>query len=159
MGIISANRFLFFQMVIYLLVLTCCSCKKEPAENNQIKPPVRSYDVTARADKKGTNTNSDGTAELKGIYNEGTKILTYRLVYDKIKPEQISLRNGPKGSKGTLITEIYNNTGIIVPLPLTGSITLTPLQERNLLKGLWFVAVNSVEKSPEISGALTLKQK
>jgi len=142
----------------FLWMITVFGCKKEIEANQKIKPPVRSYAVTARIDKKGANTDSEGTAVLKGTYSEETKLLSYRLEYEKIKPEQITLRSGAKGSKGTLIKELYVNSGTSEPKPLTGSLNLTPLEERNLLKGFWFVTVNTVAKTPEISGILTLKQ-
>lgn len=141
-----------------LWMITAFSCKKEIEANQKIKPPVRSYTVTARIDKKGANTDSEGTAVLKGTYSEETNLLTYRLEYEKIIPEQITLRSGPKGSKGILVKELYVNSGTSKPGPLTGSLSLTPLEERNLLKGYWFATVNTLAKSPEISGVLTLKQ-
>lgn len=150
---------IFFRTGIIVGLIGCFwACKKMPVADQKIKPPVRSYLVVARIDKKGTNTNSEGLATLKGKYNEGTKLLSYELTYEKLIPEEISLRNGTKGSKGTLTAVLYKNSGVIVPLPLSGTFTLTPLQERNLLKGLWFVAINTLAKSPEISGVLTLKQ-
>ncbi|PIH04452.1 hypothetical protein CS542_00910 [Pedobacter sp. IW39] len=41
---------------------------------------------------------------------------------------------------------------------ITGRLNLNPLQERNLLKGLWFVAMNTVSDAPDISGYLTLSK-
>ncbi|NQX42154.1 hypothetical protein HQN84_25095 [Pedobacter steynii] len=145
-------------MGLFSLFFCLWACKKVPVADQKIKPPVRSYVVTARIDKKGTNTNSEGTAVLKGAYDEGTKLLSYKLEYKDLVPEEISLRNGTKGSKGTLTAVLYKKSGATVPLPLSGTLTLSPLQERNLLKGLWFVAINTLAKSPEISGILTLKQ-
>jgi hypothetical protein len=149
---------IFLRMGFFFLFFFLWGFKKPPVAYNKIKPPVRSYVVTARIDKKGTNSNSEGTAVLKGVYDEGTKLLSYKLEYKDLVPEEISLRNGTKGSKGTLTAVLYKNSGATVPLPLSGTLTLSPLQERNLLKGLWFVAINTLAKSPEISGILTLKQ-
>jgi len=149
---------IFLRMGLFSLFFCLWACKKVAVADQKIKPPVRSYVVTARIDKKGTNTNSEGTAVLKGAYDEGTKLLSYKLEYKDLVPEEISLRNGTKGSKGTLTAVLYKNSGVVVPLPLSGTLTLSPLQERNLLKGLWFVAINTLAKSPEISGILTLKQ-
>jgi len=129
------------------------------ADEAKVKPPVRTYVVTARIDKKGTNSNSEGTAVLKGSYNEETKVLGYTLEYKDVYPQLITLRSGAKGSLGSFVKELFSKdkehqNG----KPIAGSMTLSPLQERNLLKGQWFVAVNTLILSPEISGVLTLKQ-
>lgn len=158
MGDIKGLWFLFLKIGIVGVLLLASACKKDVPGSQKIKPPVRSYVVTARIDKKGTNTDSEGKAVLKGGYDEGTKLLKYSLEYEDIVPDQISLRNGVKGSKGTLIQEIYHSPGTGKPEPLSGAIVLTPLQERNLLRGYWFVAINTLERSPDISGVLTLKQ-
>ncbi|WP_348621578.1 CHRD domain-containing protein [Pedobacter lusitanus] len=136
------------------------SCKKNSStEETRINPPVRAYIITARIDKKGTNTNAEGTGVLKGTYDEGSKQLSYTLTIENIAPTLITLRSGIKGSAGELVKEIYKGKGDIPAKGITGGLTLTPLQERNLLKGLWFVAMNTVSVSPDISGVLTLKQK
>lgn len=159
MSYCTAKRFVPGIMVF--LTLFCFACKKNTAiDEAKIKPPVRTYIVTARIDKKGTNSNSEGTAVLKGTYNEESKVLGYTIEYQDIVPLLITLRSGAKGSFGTLVKELYNNTGEPhTSKPVEGSMTLNPLQERNLLKGHWFVAVNTLTMSPEISGVLTLKQK
>lgn len=151
----------FVPGIIVLLTLFCFACKKNTAmEEAKIKPPVRTYIVTARIDKKGTNSNSEGTAVLKGNYNEESKILSYTLEYQDIVPLLITLRSGSKGSFGTFVKELYSQAGESqTGKPIGGSMTLNPLQERNLLKGHWFVAVNTLAMSPEISGVLTFKQK
>lgn len=137
------------------------ACKKtEGTEDTRIKPPIRSYVITARVDKKGTNSNSEGTAVLKGTYDEGTKALNYTVEYKDIVPQLITLRSGAKGSVGTLIQELYKGTNEkAAAMPIKGGFVLTSLQERNLLKGQWFVAVSTLTLNPEISGFITLKQK
>ena len=147
-------------MILILMVVLKMSCKKESSTGEtKINPPVKSYIITARIDKKGTNTNAEGTGILKGTYDEGTKQLTYTLNFEKIAPTIITLRSGFKGSVGELVKEIYKSNGQISALEITGRLSLNPLQERNLLKGLWFVAMNTVSDTPDISGGLTLKQK
>lgn len=142
-----------------LLFMVACQKKEGLVEDAKVKPPVRAYVVTARIDKKGTNSNSEGTAVLKGNYDEGTKVLNYSVEFKNIDPVLITLRSGAKGSVGSLITEIYKKTtGKVASSVIKGGLTLTSLQERNLLKGRWFVAVNTVVMSPEISGMVTLKQ-
>lgn len=149
-------EFTCFKIGVLWVMMTVSACKKEVPGSQKIKPPVRSYVVTARIDKKGTNTDSEGKAVLKGSYDEGTKVLKYKLEYEDIVPEEITLRTGVKGSKGTLIRLIYQEPG--TGAALLGEIALTPLQERNLLKGYWFVSINTQMRSPDISGVLTLKQ-
>jgi hypothetical protein len=145
---------LFIVAVLFLLG----ACKKEQSiESAKVRPPVRVYIVTARADKKGTNSNSAGTAVLKGQYDEETKVLSYSIEYSSIEPRLISLRYGPKGSVGAFIRDLYNSSKGSLTV-IKGDFELTPLQERNLLKGLLFVAVNTATMSPEISGVLTYKQ-
>jgi hypothetical protein len=148
----------FVGLATGVVLLFLGACKKEmSSESAKVKPPVRTYLVTARADKKGTNSNSVGTAVLKGQYNEETKVLSYSIEYSDIEPLIMTLRYGPKGSAGTFVKELYNiHSGKLTIVK--GGFELTPLQERNLLKGLWFVAVSTATLSPEISGVLTFKQ-
>jgi len=146
--------------VLFLIVFVLLSCKKNsPIEETRINPPVRVYIITARIDKKGTNTNAEGTGILNGLYDEGSNQLSYTLSFKNIAPSLITIRSGIKGSAGELVKEIYKSKGQVSALEITGGFTLTSLQERNLLKGLWFVAMNTVSASPDISGVLTLKQK
>lgn len=148
----------FVPQLVALLILCCFACKKNTVmEEARIKPPVREYIVTARIDKKGTNSNSEGTAVLKGTYNEESKSLSYSLEYKDIIPQLITLRSGAKGSAGSFIKELYNRE--TANELIAGALMLSPLQERNLLKGQWFVAINTTIMNPEISGVLTLKQK
>ncbi len=148
------------QIITVLILFNLWSCKKVVATDEaKIKAPVRVYVVTARIDKKGTNSNSEGTAVLKGTYDEDTKKISYSIEYSNITPQLIALKSGSKGSVGTLVRELYKkNNEEQTPVAVTGSFLLNPLQERNLLKGLWFVVVNTAGMTPEISGVLTLKQ-
>ena len=158
----NKNKRLVRAVSLVLMLFIMFSCRKDTViqDEAKIKPPVRAYIVTARIDKKGTNTSSEGTAVLKGSYDEGTKELQYFLEYDNCVPEMITLRSGPKGSAGSLVKEIYKKGTETAPAePLKGTLKLSPLQERNLLKGQWFVAVSTILMSPEISGILTLKQR
>ena len=145
-------------------VLFCfLSCKKDAAGVDQakIKAPVLTYVIMARADKKGTNSNSEGTALLKGSYNEDTKMLSYTVEYTGLVPQLILLRSGARGKAGELVHELYKKGTVNLPSPavnISGSFVLTPLQERNLLKRLFFISVNTLTLAPEISGYLTLKQ-
>lgn len=160
MGFKNFRFYVFMLAVFTCLSMTACE-KEKLAEEAKIEPPVRAYVITARIDKKGTNSTSEGVAVLKGTYDEQSKVFTYAIDYENISPVLITLRSGLKGSAGELIREIYKNDNQ-VPLkqPLAGTLNLTPLQERNLLKGLWFVAMSTnISAAPEISGSLTLKQK
>jgi len=156
----KARGFITIIGVIFMLcILAACEKKQEIMEDTKIKPPVRSYVVTARIDKKGTNSTSEGTAVLKGTYSEGTKSFSYTLEYQDLEPVSIMLRSGAKGTFGSLVKEMYKKADEnSVLLPIKGGFVLTPLQERNLLRGLWFVTINTPVRSPEISGILTLKQ-
>lgn len=146
--------------VLFLIIFVLLSCKKSSStEETRINPPVRTYIITARIDKKGTNTNAEGTGILSGSYDEGTKQLLYTLNFKNIAPTLITIRSGIKGSAGDLVKEIYKSKGEISILEIMGGFTLTPLQERNLLKGLWFVSMNTTSATPDISGVMTLKQK
>ena len=155
-------------ILLGIAALMCfISCKKESGileDEAKIKAPVRSYIVTARADKKGTNSSSEGTAILKGLYDEETKILSYAVEYKDLIPQGIQLKSGAKGTAGALVQELYKQNKekekvASAVIAISGSLTLSPLQERNLLKGLWFVAISTSAMNPEISGYLTLKQK
>jgi len=144
--------------MIALLFFTS-ACKKElSVDSAKVKPPIRTYIITARADKKGTNSNSVGKAVLSGQYDEETKVLDYSIEYTEIVPMLMTLRYGAKGSAGTFVRELYN-AQTSKQATIRGSFALTPLQERNLLKGLWFVSVSTATMAAEISGVLTYKQK
>ncbi|MGY4383639.1 hypothetical protein ACVWYN_000658 [Pedobacter sp. UYP24] len=148
----------FVWLIATFILFFLGSCEKElSVDSAKVKPPIRSYLITARADKKGTNSNSAGTAVLKGLYSEETKQLSYTIEYSDIEPKLITLRSGTKGSVGTFIKELYNNEKGKLVL-IKGSFLLTPLQERNMFKGLWFITVSTPAISPEISGILTYKQ-
>lgn len=148
----------FVLLLIAFMLFSLSSCEKALSEEPaKVKPPVRTYVVTARADKKGTNSNSAGTAVLKGLYDDESKQLSYSIEYNDIEPQIMTLRSGPKGSEGVFIKELYNKEGGRITV-IKGSFLLTPLQERNMFKGLWFVSVSTTAMSPEISGMLTLKQ-
>ncbi len=145
---------------ILSISFTIVACKKETAVDAvKVKPPVRTYLVTARIDKKGTNSNSEGTAVLKGKYEEDTKVLSYSIEYQNLTPVSITLRSGHKGSVGTLVKELNKSEDERqIPEIVAGTMLLNPLQERNLLKGQWFIAINTMTMTPEITGILTLKQ-
>jgi hypothetical protein len=149
------------KIMVVCMLLHLMSCKKiDGIADTKIKPPIRTYIVTARIDKKGTNSNSEGTAVLKGTYDEGTKELNYTLEYKGLEPQLITLRSGAKGTAGTLVKELYKKgEGKVASSNIKGGFTLNPLQERYLLKGHWFVAIGTLALNPEISGVLTLKQK
>jgi hypothetical protein len=158
----AAEKFKFCVFTGAFLMLFCMSsCEKQQlAEDARIEPPIKTYVVTARIDRKGTNSASIGTGVLQGSYDEGSKAFTYALKYDSISPSLITLRSGIKGTAGELIKEIYKAGGTAaLKQPISGSLILSPLQERNLLKGLWFVAIATGSGAPEISGSVTLKQK
>lgn len=157
----NITRGLTSGFIVMCLLFCGLGCKKiDSIADTKIKPPIRTYIVTARIDKKGTNSDSEGTAVLKGTYDEGTKALSYTLEYKNLEPQLITLRSGAKGSVGTLISEIYKKSdGKVSSSPIKGGFTLNPLQERYLLKGQWFVAIGTLTLNPEISGILTLKQK
>lgn len=157
----KANRKMFLQGIVLLILWQGFSCKKEVdnIEQAMLNPPVKSYIITARIDKKGTNSNSEGTAVLKGTYDEATKLLEYKLEYKDLVPELITFRSGGKGTAGVLVKEVYRISEKMNSMTVSGTIALSPLQERNLLKGLWFVSINTLKLSPEISGYLTFKQK
>lgn len=160
MGINKATPLLFWPLMVAILFLFIVGCKKQSTtDESKIKPPVRSYVVTARVDKKGTNSNSEGTALLHGEYQEETKVLSYKIDYTNIVPQLIALRSGAKGTQGSLVKELFKNLDRASIQSVSGTITLSPLQERALLKGQWFVVVNTLTMSPEIAGILTLKQK
>jgi hypothetical protein len=156
----NKTRIFILKICIILISISVGACKKEvTADQAKVKPPVRAYAVTARIDKKGTNSNSEGTAVLKGKYDEDTKVLSYSLEYNNVTPLLITLRSGIKGSVGTLVKQLYKTENLKeIPAKISGSFLLNPLQERALLKGLWFVAVNTIIMIPEISGRVTMKQ-
>jgi hypothetical protein len=93
----------FGSLALAVMLLILISCKKDQStETAKVKPPVRTYVVTARADKKGTNSNSAGTAMLKGQYDEETKMLSYSIEYTDIVPQIITMRYGSNLGKRTL---------------------------------------------------------
>ena len=83
------TKWLITGIGIVLMLFCMASCKKQIAMQDEakIKPPVRTYIVIARIDKRGTNTNSEGTAILNGSYDENTKELKYALEYQNCVPD------------------------------------------------------------------------
>ena len=159
MGLKIKNVCIFSTVLLAFFCLWSCK-KEQPEEDARIEPPIRTYMVTARIDRKGTNSTSEGTGILKGTYDEQSKIFVYSLEYENINPFLITLRSGIKGTVGALIKEIYKQEeNIAIKQPVGGSLKLSPLQERNLLKGLWFVTIGTGITAPEISGSVTLKQR
>ena len=111
--------------VLFLIVFVLLSCKKKSStEETRINPPIRTYIITARINKKGTNTNAEGTGTLNGSYDEGSKQLLYTLSFEDIAPTLITIRSGVKGSVGELVKEIYKSKGQVSTLKISGEFTL-----------------------------------
>lgn len=142
-------------------VLTCgaISCIKADVSTHEarLKAPVRIYNVTSRIDKKEANNDSKATGVLRGRYDERSKVFKYKLDFEGLDPKTVMFREGPRGKTGKLLWVVPANKNKEYKTPLTGEKVLTALEERNLLKGAWFVTIDSELRSPEIRGIITLK--
>lgn len=147
---------------VLCILLTCFffACAKEAVQVEEItiKPPRKGYKVIARIDNKQSGTESAAKGLLVGTYNEETKALAYKLEFDGCQPKSVKIKKGIKGSFGTIVYELPKDSIGQYFSGIEGSKKLTALQERDFLKGFWFVVVES-EKFPvqEIRGQITLK--
>ena len=147
--------------ILYILIaFLFFACGKESAQVEEItiKPPQKGYKVIARIDNKQSGTESPAKGVLSGTYNEETKALTYKLEYEGCQPKSVKIKKGSRGAFGTAMYELPRDSSGHYFSGIQGTKKLTALQERDLLKGLWFVVVES-EKYPlqEIRGQITLK--
>ncbi len=146
---------------VLLVASMMFSCIKEDVSTHdaRLKAPVRTYSITSRIDNKEANNDSKATGILKGQYDESTKIFTCNLGFEGVAPKAVMIKKGARGTAGTLIWKIPANDGQSYKAPVTGKMVLSALQERDLLKGTWFITIDSELRSPEIRGIITLKQK
>jgi hypothetical protein len=141
-----------------LIIALTTSCEKIKEISTKTKAPLRTYFITARLDNKQAGTDSKASALLKGIYSEKTKQLSYTITYKGIEPTSIRIEKGRKGSRGTFVAELSPPDNETYLSPLKGEKKLTSLQERDLLKGLWYISVVSANYQPyEIRGMVTPK--
>lgn len=146
--------------MLFFTLFMASSCAKSEEELTRVKAPLRNYTVTARLDNKQAGTDSKATGILKGTYSETTKLFTYKLSYEGLTPTLIKIEKGAKGALGTVIVEIARNDSSYYKSPLIGGKKLNSLQERDLIKGLWFISIESASYKPnEIRGMVTIKQK
>ena len=145
-----------------VLMITAVACEKVSEETTRVKAPLRSYLITARLDNKQAGTESQATGILKGSYSEESKLFTYTLEYSGLQASSINISKGAKGAVGVMVAELPRPDTISVDYksPLDGARYLNALQERDLIKGLWSVAISSAGfPAGEIKGQVTLKQK
>jgi len=146
------------------LYIVCCfllfACTKEvvQVEEITIKPPLKGYKVTARLDNRQSGTESEAKGLLSGTYNENTKVLSYKLDFEGLQPRSVKVKKGLKGVFGSQVYELPKDSLGTYCSGLQGSKKLTALQERDVIKGLWFLVIET-EKYPlqEIRGQITLK--
>jgi len=161
---LEAVRISFNLTVVKLLlaaVAVCFfACEKETlqVEEVKIKPPLKGYKITARLDNKQTGTDSEAKGLLAGKYSENTKVLDYKLEFSGLTPKAIKVKKGPRGTLGEIVFQLTADSVNGVPIGCHGQKKLTPLQERDLIKGTWFIVIET-EKHPlqEIRGQITLK--
>jgi hypothetical protein len=146
-------------LICYLSgILLVAACTKPEIEQIKVKAPLRNYVVTARLDNKQAETESHATGLLKGTYSEKTKLFTYTLKYENLTPVAISINKGTRGATGTVVIKIMNAENAVTS-PFSGEKYLSSLEERDLIKGLWFVTIGSARYSVcEIRGQVTIKQ-
>ncbi|MGX5688876.1 CHRD domain-containing protein [Arcticibacter tournemirensis] len=151
------GRYIF----IFLVATGVLSCLKEDETTHEtrLKAPARTYSVTARIDNKEAGNDSQATGILKGKYDERTKVLSFSISFEGVETRAIRFKKGARGSAGSLVWNIAANENGSYKTPVSGQKVLTALQERELLKGGWFVTIDSELRSPEIRGFITLKIK
>lgn len=145
----------FFLMMMFMTI----ACEKNETTQVKAKAPLRSYLVTARLDNKQTGADSPATGILKGSYSETTKVFKYMLTYENVTATEICIKKRVKGTSGSLVINLAEVEGVDPSSPISGEKKLTSLEERDLIKGIWFVSIGSSKYSPgEISGSVTLKR-
>jgi hypothetical protein len=146
--------------VFYLIIMVVtAACKKEDIGQVKAKAPLRNYVMTARLDNKQAGGDSPATGILKGSYSEKTKVFTYLLNYENVTPTLISINKKVKGVPGMIVLKLSEPEGSVSTSSLFGERTLSSLEERDLIKGAWFMTIGSVKYGAiEISGQITLKK-
>ncbi|WP_369410258.1 CHRD domain-containing protein [Hufsiella ginkgonis] len=143
---------------VFLALLCCLSCSKIEEAGPKVKAPLRSYTITSRLDNKQAGTDSQATGVLKGTYSEVTKLLVYSLEFSVPEPLSVRIDKGAKGAVGVWVSEFAKNAGHAYKSPITGQKKLTSLEERDLLKGIWYISVETSNYKPsEIRGMVTVK--
>lgn len=144
--------------ILLACLLFACSKEATQVEEITIKPPLKGYKVIARLDNKQSGTESAAKGVFAGTYNENTKALSYKFDFEACLPKSVKIKKGARGVPGTLVYELPKDSIRQYFSGIEGVKKLTPLQERDFLKGFWFVVVES-EKYPvqEIRGQITLK--
>ncbi len=141
------------------ILITTSACTQKEESFTKVKAPLHNYSITSRLDNKQAGTTSEATAVLKGTYSEATKILTYTLTFDVDSPVSIRIDKGARGSLGIGTIEVPKESALSYKSPVSGGITLTSLEERDMLRGLWFMSIESAKFQPyEIRGRITIKQ-
>ncbi len=127
-------------------------------EEVTIKPPLKGYKMTARLDNKQSGTSSDAKGLFTGSYSEKTKVLNYKIEFWGLSPKAIEVRKGPRGTNGMPVYELPKKSVDKYESGQQGQKILTALQERDLIKGNWFIVI-CTENFPaqEIRGQITLK--
>lgn len=127
-------------------------------EDVTIKPPLKGYKITARLDNKQSGTSSEAKGLFTGTYSEKTKTLSYKIEYWGLSPKAIEIKKGPRGTNGTLVYELPRKLKDTYESGQQGQRILTALQERDLIKGNWFIVICTENfPSQEIRGQITLK--
>ena len=149
-----------YGILFMLLMLMAIACTKNEEEQIKVKAPLRNYIITARLDNKQAGTGSQATGILRGTYSEKTKLFKYTLNYENLTPITISINKGVKGAMGIVVIKLMKSENIVSYSPIMGEKHLSSLEERDLIKGLWFVTIGSAKYSVcEIRGQVTVKQK
>ncbi|MXV51587.1 CHRD domain-containing protein [Pedobacter sp. HMF7647] len=151
---------IFRTSCICLIAFFWIACEKGDEESVKSKAPLHDYWISARLNNKDAGTTSTATGILKGSYSESSKEFSYAITFDSVTAQTVELCKGARGVNGSRVIKFSPNDGELYKSPLKGKFTATALQQRDLVKGLWYILLTSKEyKAGEIRGQITLKQK
>lgn len=104
----------------------------------------------------GQGSNSVATGLFTGVYTKSTRDFSYSVAYSGMTLTGAYIGIGKPGTNGPT-DNVYLFTGR--GNPLTGSATLTPQQENNLLSGNnYIVLASSLFPQGELRGNISLKR-
>ncbi|WP_345241469.1 CHRD domain-containing protein [Nibrella saemangeumensis] len=82
---------------------------------------------------------SSATGRFEGQYNKTTRVLTYTITHQGVTPTYINLHRAVQGTNGPVEIPLSSSA----TSPVTGTLTLTPAQENDLIFSNYYVLIGS----------------
>jgi len=132
-------------------------CDKDDDDDNNNK--MYTVSGTANGTQMVPSVTGTGTANLTGIYDANTNVLTYTSTWTGLTgaPTSAAFYSGASGTSGAIIGSNWTlGSGLTATGTFSGSITLTDAQETQLLAGgIYYTYNTTAHASGEVRGQLT----